>query len=115
MSRKPQPVLAAVLGPGTRYEGNMTFEGRVRIDGHYVGRIYSEDWLELGPTGHIEGQADVHDAVIAGTVEGELRVRRRLVVEETARIVGKVDAGLLEVRGGARIEGEVRVLGRPQE
>jgi len=41
MARPTQPVLAAVLGPGTRYEGDMTFEGRVRIDGHYVGGLFT--------------------------------------------------------------------------
>jgi len=108
VARKVEPVLAAVLGPGTRYEGDMSFEGRVRIDGHYVGRIYSEDWLELGPGGHIEGKVDVARAVIAGRVDGELRVRERLVVESTGHVTGKLDAAELEVRAGARIEGEVR-------
>jgi len=115
MARPTQPVLAAVLGPGTRYEGDMTFEGRVRIDGHYVGRIFSEDWLELGPSGIIEGHADVANAVIAGRVKGDLRVREHLLVEESATINGRLDAGRVEVRAGARIEGEVRIRGRAQE
>lgn len=115
MARKVEPVLAAVLGPGTRYEGDMTFEGRVRIDGHFVGRIFTEDWLELGPSGWIEGQADVANAVIAGHVQGELRVRERLVLDATGRVEGKLDAGSAEIRPGARIEGEVRILGTPQE
>lgn len=113
MARKVEPVLAAVLGPGTRYEGDMSFEGRVRIDGHYVGRIYSEDWLELGPGGHIEGSVDVARAIIAGRVDGDLRVREHLVVTETGRVAGKVDAAELEVRPGARIEGEVRAGPKP--
>lgn len=115
MASGPKPVLAAVLGPGTRYEGDMTFEGRVRIDGHYVGRAYSEDWLELGPGGLLEGAADVANAVIAGRVQGDLRVRERLVVDSTARVVGRIDAGSLEVRPGAILEGEVRVRGRVVE
>lgn len=112
MARDPRPVLAAVLGPGTRYEGDMVFEGRVRIDGHYVGRAYSEDWLELGPEGRIEGSADVANAVIAGQVDGDLRVRERLIVDGTARLRGRIDAGILEVRPGASLEGPVRVRGR---
>ena len=115
MARKLEPVLAAVLGPGTRYQGNMTFEGRVRIDGHYVGGIYTEDWLELGPTGHIEGKADVANAVIAGRVDGELRVRERLIVEAEGVVNGKLDAGMVELRPGARIDGEVRIRGRHLE
>lgn len=112
MAGGAKAVLAAVLGPGTRYEGDMTFDGRVRVDGHYVGRLYSEDWLELGVSGVLEGAADVVNAVIAGTVQGDLRVRERLVIDETARVTGRIDAGTLEVRPGAAIEGEVRVRGQ---
>jgi len=107
-----RPVLAAVLGPGTRYEGDMVFEGRVRIDGHYVGRAYSEDWLELGPAGLIEGSADVANAVVAGRVEGDLRVRERLILDGTARLRGRIDAGTLDVRPGAIIDGTVLVRGK---
>ena len=113
MARTPQPVLAAVLGPGTRYEGDMTFEGRVRIDGHYAGRIFSEDWLELGPSGVIEGSADVANAIIAGRVQGDLRVRETLIVEDGAVISGRLDAGRVELRSGARIDAEVRIQGKP--
>lgn len=112
MAGGPTPVLAAVLGPGTRYEGDMVFEGRVRIDGHYVGRAYSEDWLELGAAGLIEGSADVANAIIAGKVEGDLRVRERLIIDSTARIRGRIDAGTLDVRPGATIDGPVRVRGK---
>ena len=34
--------LNALLGRGTRFEGKLTFEGRVRIDGHFVGEVFSE-------------------------------------------------------------------------
>lgn len=115
MARKLEPVLAAVLGPGTRYEGDMSFEGRVRIDGHFVGRIFTEDWLELGAGGRIEGQADVANAVIAGTVDGELRVRERLVLEPGGQVTGKVDVGIAEVRAGGRMEGDIRIRGKVQE
>ena len=115
MASRVEPVLAAVLGPGTRYEGDMSFEGRVRIDGHFVGRIFTEDWLELGAEGVIEGTADVANAVIAGRVEGELRVRERLVLEAGGSISGKVDVGVAEVRPGGMLDAQVRVLGKAQE
>lgn len=115
MARAPKAVLASVLGPGTTYEGDMVFEGRVRLDGHYTGRLYTEDWLELGQTGVLEGSADVAKAVIAGRVEGDLRVREHLILEPTAQISGRVDAGVMEVRPGATIDGQVRAHGKPLE
>jgi cytoskeletal protein CcmA (bactofilin family) len=106
-----EPPLSAVMGPGAHYEGDLSFEGRVRVDGHFTGRVYSEDLLELGAEGVIEGDADVARAIIAGTVLGRLRVRERLVVHSTGRIEGKLDAGICELRPGAIVRGEVIIRG----
>ena len=51
--QKPDPPLT-VMGPGTYYDGDLTFEGRVRVDGHFEGRLYTEDVLEVGTDGRID-------------------------------------------------------------
>lgn len=109
-SARDQP-LAAIMGPGAHYEGDLAFEGRVRVDGHFTGRIYSEELLEVGPDGHVEGSMDVAQADVAGRLTGDIRVRERLVLRSTAVVVGKLDVGILDLRPGARIEGEIRVQG----
>ncbi|MFT4977405.1 MAG: cytoskeletal protein CcmA (bactofilin family) [Myxococcota bacterium] len=103
--------LGAVLGPNTHHQGDMTFEGRLRIDGRFTGRLYSEDTLELGASGVIEGEVDVARAIIAGRIQGRLRVREHLRLESTAVIDGKLDAEAVEILPGARITGEVRLTG----
>jgi cytoskeletal protein CcmA (bactofilin family) len=113
LARKPvEPPLSAVMGPGARYEGDLAFEGRVRVDGHFVGRIYTEDVLEIGPDGRVEGEADLARAVVAGTLSGKLRVREHLLVERTGLVEGTLDAGVLEVRPGGRIHGAVLATGK---
>ncbi len=112
MARGGPPVpLSGVVGQGVRFEGDLVHEGRVRVDGEFAGRVYSEDVFEIGPTGTVRGEADVARAVVAGRFEGALRVRELLVVEETAVIEGKLDVGVLDLRPGARLRGEVRVAG----
>ena len=103
--------LSAVMGPGAHYEGDLSFEGRVRVDGHFRGRIYSEDLLELGAEGVIEGEADVARAIIAGKVIGRIRVREHLLLEKQARVEGLLDVGVCEMRAGAVVVGEVRIRG----
>ncbi len=103
--------LAAIMGPGAHYEGDLAFEGRVRVDGHFEGRIYTEDLLEVGPDGHVEGAADVAQAIVAGRLTGSIRVRERLVLESTAVVNGKLDVGVLDLRPGAKVDAEVRVHG----
>jgi cytoskeletal protein CcmA (bactofilin family) len=112
MPKPPEPPLAALLGAGSDYSGDMRFEGRVRVDGRFRGRLVTEDALEVGPDGFVDGEADVLHAVVSGHVKGKLHVRELLVVESTGRVEGLVDAHLLEVRSGASISGEIRVAGR---
>jgi cytoskeletal protein CcmA (bactofilin family) len=103
--------LNAVMGPGAHYEGDLAFEGRVRIDGHFTGRVYTEDILELGPDGVIDGEVDVARAVISGKVIGRIRVREHLRVESSGSIDGKLDAGVVQLLPGAKLSGEVRIHG----
>lgn len=110
---QPDPPLRAVFAEGARHEGDLAFEGRVRVDGSFVGRLYTEELLEIGPSGSVEGEADVANALIAGRFEGRLLCREHLTLAATATIRGPIDAGVLEVAPGARIEGEVRVRGGP--
>ena len=104
--------LSALMGPGAFYEGDLSFEGRVRVDGHFRGRVYTEDLLEVGPAGLVEGAADVARAVVWGKVEGILRVRERLVIHGGGEVAGKLDAGILDLRPGARLSGDIRVAGK---
>lgn len=108
----PRHPLTGFLGPGAAWSGDLSFEGRLRIDGDFRGRIYSEDVLELGRTGHITGEVDVARAVVAGTVDGRLQVRESLVVEATAVIRGEVFMRRIKVAPGASVEAKVARLGR---
>jgi len=109
---KDETPLSAVMGPDSHYEGDLAFDGRVRVDGHFTGRIYSEDTLEIGPGGLIEGEADVARAIVSGTVRGKMRVRELLVLQPTGHIEGNLDAGLVELHQGGVISGEVRIVGK---
>ena len=59
------------MGPGCIYEGKLTFEGRVRVDGRFTGEIFSTDTLEIGPQAEIEAEIDVSTVIIAGSVSDE--------------------------------------------
>lgn len=99
--------LNALLGRGATYEGDLSFEGRVRVDGLFRGRIFTEELLEVGEEGRIEGDLDAQNLVVAGFVEGRVRVRGKLVVEATGRVLGDVQAARLVVREGARLDAQV--------
>jgi cytoskeletal protein CcmA (bactofilin family) len=101
--------LSGLLGAGAHWNGDLTFDGRVRIDGIFNGCVTSDDLLEVGPTGQVAGDVVVAQALIAGTVEGILTARERVTLLETARVRGKIVTPWLDARPGCRIEAEVVV------
>lgn len=102
-----QRPLTGYLGPGVLWTGDLVFEGRFRVDGTFRGRIFSEDLLEIGPTGIVEGQVDVSEAVVAGLLKGELRVRKRLLLESGGRVEGELIVAQVEQRRGASLKAKV--------
>ncbi len=106
MARDEAP-LNALLGRGAHYSGELAFEGRVRLDGHFEGRIYTDDLLEIGEPGRLQGEVDAARVVVSGTVDGKLIVRDRLVIERTGTVHGEVQAKELEVHPGATLRATI--------
>ena len=100
MSADERP-LSGLLGRGATYEGELTFEGRVRLDGTFKGKLTTDDTLEIGEGGRVDTAAAVEAA--------RTRARRRLIIEATGRVIGAVDATSLEVMPGARLSAMVQV------
>ena len=110
MSEAERP-LAALLGRGARYSGDLTFEGRVRVDGSFAGRIFTDDTLEVGEGGLVDGEIDAAVLIVAGTAAGNIRVRERLVLQATGTLTGVVDAVSFECHPGGHIDATVRISG----
>ncbi len=103
--------LNAFLGRGCIYEGKLTFEGRVRIDGKFTGEIFSNDTLEIGPDAEIEGEIDVATLVIAGRVSGSIRARARCDLRQPAQIIGNIHSPVVTMEEGVRFDGQLSMTG----
>jgi cytoskeletal protein CcmA (bactofilin family) len=97
------------LGVGSTWTGDLVFAGRVRIDGTLVGSVRSEDLLDLGAAGRVEGEVHVAQALVAGVLVGRLHATERVTLLETARVSGEVECPWLDVRPGARLDATVKV------
>ena len=96
---------AVVLGPGTRFEGLLTFRGRARVDGTLTGEIAGHGVLVLGPAAYAEARVEVDELVVAGEVEGDVRARRRVELLATGCIRGDVETPRLVIAEGGRLLG----------
>ena len=99
----------AFLGSGTVYEGKLSFQGAVRIDGMFTGEIFSEGALIVGKDASVEGSLKVGELILAGAFSGEVQAKHRVTVHKTGSIDGTVHTPALVVEEGAVIEGQIRM------
>ena len=99
-----------VVGPDIKMKGveisdcdTLLVEGR--IEATLDARV-----LQIAEKGVFSGSVAVDNAEIHGRLEGELTVRKQLVVHGTGRLAGKIRYSRLKVEEGAEISGEINML-----
>ena len=99
-------VIHALLGAGTRYEGKLFFEGRVRIDGEFEGEIHSDGLLIVGEQARIQGAIHVHTLIVhGGEVEGDIHATELVELHAPARVRGDIRTKALFMDKGVRFDG----------
>ena len=97
----------AFLGAGTNYNGTLTFQGAIRIDGVFTGAIKSEGTLIVGHNASIEGAVRVGTVICNGKINGDIQAADKLVLNKTAVVTGTVISPVLSMEEGAKLDGKL--------
>src|SRR6516162_2677360 len=111
VSEKPEGEINTLLGRGSEFEGKLTFEGTVRIDGKLSGEIFSEDVLVVGEGAMVNAEIDVGVIIVEGTVTGNIRAKRAVELHAPARVKGNIETPSLYVDKGVMFEGFSKMEG----
>ena len=101
--------LNAFLGKGCEYDGKLTFEGSVRIDGKFAGEIFSNDILLVGEGALVKAEIDVGTIIISGTVEGNITAKKMVELKAPAFVRGTITTPALMMEQGVILEGAVKM------
>jgi cytoskeletal protein CcmA (bactofilin family) len=101
--------LNALLGRGSAFEGKLTFEGQVRIDGRFVGQVLTRDTLVVGEGGQVQADINAGTVIISGHVEGTIVATQLVQLGATARVKGNVETPMLVVDKGAQFNGALKM------
>lgn len=98
------------VGDVVNFTGEVCFKSMLRIDGQFSGSVTSPDGTLIVSTGAEVTKAVIKVAVakINGTVEGDIRASKELVLGRTANVKGVVTAPALVVEEGAQLNGSCR-------
>ena len=98
--------LQALLGRGTRFEGLLTFEGRVRVDGDLKGEIKSEGLLVLGDGSNVDATIEVGTLIVrGGTLRGSVVARELIEIHEGAKVHADITAPEIDIAKGSLFDG----------
>jgi len=63
--------------------------------------------ISISPRGLFKGSAAIDNAEIRGRFEGELTVRKRLLIRASGHVVGKIAYAEIEIENGGNIAGQI--------
>ncbi len=98
------------VGDVLKFTGEVSFKSMLRIDGNFSGNVTSAEGTLIVSNGAQVTEAVINVAVakINGTVEGDIKASKELVLGRTASVTGTVSAPALVVEEGALFNGSFR-------
>ena len=64
--------------------------------------------IDIAESGLFKGSASIEDAEIRGRFEGNLVVRKRLLIKASGRVSGTIRYGQIEIECGGQISGDIQ-------
>jgi len=106
-----QARIDTLIGKAARVSGDVEFAGGLHLDGHIIGNVRSDrapsSALSVSQGASIEGNVDVPNIRLDGTVKGDIYAPGRVVLGATARVEGNLFYGVIEMTLGAQIMGKL--------
>lgn len=103
----PLDGVISIIGPGMTVVGDIDTDGTLRIEGRVEGTVRAGKAVVVGKEGELDGSMYTQDAVISGTVLGNVVADSRLEVHATARVEGEVRALRMQLEEGAVVNGQL--------
>jgi cytoskeletal protein CcmA (bactofilin family) len=107
--------LNALLGRGSEFEGKLTFEGTVRIDGKFNGTIVTNDVLVVGEGAKVSAEITCGTIIVHGEITGNVKAKNAVELHHPARMKGNLEAPSLMIEKGVVFEGQCKMDAVPEK
>src|SRR3989338_3118139 len=97
--------IGAYLGPGTKANGKLLFEGTTMIEGEVEGEILVHGNVTIGEHATIKGKIVATSALIRGKVTADIQADKKVEIHPPGVVIGDLVTQSLVVGDGAILEG----------
>lgn len=110
--KKEDAQIKAYMGEDTVFNGTLNFDGTVRIDGNFEGRVFTDDTLIIGETGHLIGEITAGTIICMGHIEGTLMASKKVEIHANSRVNGNMKTPALYIELGGVLDGTCDMTGK---
>jgi cytoskeletal protein CcmA (bactofilin family) len=96
------------VGREITLSGEITSCDKLIIEGSVEANLNNCRDVEIADSGLFKGSASIEEAEIQGRFEGNLVVRKRLLIKASGRVSGTIRYGQIEIECGGQISGDVQ-------
>jgi len=109
--KKVNKNISSLIGRETKIIGDIDFTGGLLIEGKIIGNITAHDdemaTITINHKGYVQGEIQIPNIVINGTVEGSVYANNHIELAKNARIHGNVYYNLIEMAMGSEVNGNL--------
>jgi cytoskeletal protein CcmA (bactofilin family) len=95
-----------IIGANTRFQGTLTSDGNIRIDGSVEGDIEVLGNLIIGETGRVIATIKAQNVHVSGAVKGEITAVEQLEISPTGKVWGDITTAALHIEPGGLFRGQ---------
>jgi cytoskeletal protein CcmA (bactofilin family) len=103
--------LSTILGKSSVFEGNISVEHSLRVDGKVIGDIKTPDTLVVGKEGEIVGNVSIKSLILGGKLHGKVLSSSKVVLESQSEFRGEINTLKIVIDEGAVFEGKCSMSG----
>ncbi len=108
VARLPNPrheQVNGLLDKGCSFEGKLTFDGTVQINGDFRGEIFSDGTLVVGTEARVHAKVLVDTLIVYGKIEGQIEAKSRIEMHVPAMITADLKTKHLSIEEGVVFQG----------
>ncbi len=101
--------LNTLLGRGSEFDGKLSFEGTVRIDGSFSGEITTNDTLIVGEGAKVQAEIVCGTLVAHGEIVGNIHATDSVELHKPAKVKGDIATSSLLIERGVLFQGHSKM------
>ncbi|MFZ1890636.1 MAG: polymer-forming cytoskeletal protein [Formosimonas sp.] len=100
--------ITTFIGESASFEGNLTAQASIKVDGRINGDMNIEGMIVLGETARITGNVNTTELIVYGHIDGNVNATT-LTLKSSGHITGNIHVKNLEIESGASYQGHVQM------